>query len=290
MKKSRIAKFALLGASAAALAATLSTSTYAWYVSNKVANVNGGSGATGSAGSDGSVLVSWDGLAGHFYKEIDFANDADAVKNGLQPVHYYTDAEDASKNGFYGVGNDGYSRDTDKSDAFVSFEVYVKTGKDATVTPTITITTTKGATNNGQVAWVADGLPTAKLTNNGLIDANNGTVPSAGSTFVLDAKYAMYVQQVVDGGATTYYALDSTSTGGNAHTFYYAVQGWTSTEISAHPLWATSPVTASGLGTISTTKDVAKKVTYTIFLDGGDTDCFNACELWDFTFSLQFGI
>jgi len=34
MKKSRIAKFALLGASAAALAATLSTSTYAWYVSN----------------------------------------------------------------------------------------------------------------------------------------------------------------------------------------------------------------------------------------------------------------
>ena len=52
MKKSRIAKLALMGASITALAATLTTSTYAWYVSNRQAEVTGGYGATGSAGSD----------------------------------------------------------------------------------------------------------------------------------------------------------------------------------------------------------------------------------------------
>ena len=61
MKKSRIAKLALMGASITALAATLTTSTYAWYVSNKVATVKAGVGHTGSAGADGSVLLSWKG-------------------------------------------------------------------------------------------------------------------------------------------------------------------------------------------------------------------------------------
>ena len=63
MKKSRIAKLALMGASITALAATLTTSTYAWYVSNKVANVTGGTGVTGSADADGSVLLSWNGTS-----------------------------------------------------------------------------------------------------------------------------------------------------------------------------------------------------------------------------------
>jgi len=285
MKKSRIAKFALLGASAAALAATLSTSTYAWYVSNKKANVNNGSGATGSAGSDGSVLVAWQDADNKYFKEIDFANAVTKTTNALQPIHKHTDGK------FYGIANDGYSRSTTESTAYISFDVYVKTGNGGDVTPKFNITTSKKDTNNGQVAWVADGLPTSKLTTNGQVD-NSGSVPSAGSTFYVDAKYAMYVEQKVDGGATTYYELDSTETGGNAHTFYYSVQGWwnASEETTTHELWAVAPVSASGLGVIPTTANTGKKVTYTIFLDGGDLDCFNACELWDITFSVEFSI
>ena len=72
MKKSRIAKFALLGASTAALAATLTTSTYAWYVSNKTATVEKMDGQTAAGAADGSILLSWDNKSDGttYYKEL----------------------------------------------------------------------------------------------------------------------------------------------------------------------------------------------------------------------------
>ena len=70
MKKSRIAKLALMGASITALAATLTTSTYAWYVSNKTATVAASTGSTSSAGSDGSISLSTTGQYGTFMKSI----------------------------------------------------------------------------------------------------------------------------------------------------------------------------------------------------------------------------
>ena len=70
MKKSRIAKLALMGASITALAATLTTSTYAWYVSNKTANVNAVNGQTDSAAGDGSISLSTSGKSNDYYKTI----------------------------------------------------------------------------------------------------------------------------------------------------------------------------------------------------------------------------
>ena len=104
---------------------------------------------------------------------------------------------------------------------------------------------------------------------------------------LIDAKYALYVQQVVTGGDTTYFVVDNTSsaatlTDGNAHDYFNGVNGYAP--------WCVTPATATGLGTIATTENVGKKVTYTIFLDGGDTDCFNSCTGWDIAFNLQFRI
>ena len=90
MKKSRIAKLALMGASITALAATLTTSTYAWYVSNKTANVNAVSGSTAEGASDGSISLSTSGNVNEYYKTIslDAAENFNAVSNGvaLEPV------------------------------------------------------------------------------------------------------------------------------------------------------------------------------------------------------------
>ena len=105
MKKSRIAKLALMGASITALAATLTTSTYAWYVSNKVANVKSGAGTTGTAGADGSVLLSWsDKTDAIWTKDLTF-NDvsngaADLSQVKLTPCHYDID-------GFYDISDKG---------------------------------------------------------------------------------------------------------------------------------------------------------------------------------------
>ena len=362
MKKSRIAKLALLGASTAALAATLTTSTYAWYVSNKQADVKGGTGTTGAAGSDGSVLVSWTGADGEWFKEINFADDADAIKRELSPIHFDSD-------GFYGINANG----TKASAAYVTtpsgatipairFDVYVKTGDGVNVTPSITITTTKQASNIGQVAFVDDNTYTrakafvanvdyyamsesyvtpetaptsstfvagtyytrintatsgdpvyvyevamafdstatyyvkqvsytkdttvtsANFASKELYLKYDDTLPSVskGQTFTVDAKKALWVQQVVDGGATTYFAADTTSLAdGNAHAYYSAVTGYTP--------WALE-TEISGLGVIPTTENVGKKVTYTIYLDGADTDCYNSCAGWDIAFNLQFTI
>ena len=266
MKKSRIAKFALLGASTAALAATLTTSTYAWYVSNKQATMSAGSGSTGSAGSDGSILLSWTGNEGKWFKSISFT-DADAADyktvNPLQPVHYDTD-------NFYGITSTGAKGGV--SADYITFTLKIKSDaataqSPVNVTPVMTITTTRQDTNHGQVAYVADGLPTGEEN---------------GGTFVVDAKKALYVQQTVGSANPTYMVVDSQGTGGDAHEYYTAVTGNTP--------WVSAPVATTGLGQISLTSGAAVDLTYVIFLDGGDLDCFNSCAGWDITFSLTYTV
>ena len=73
MKKSRIAKLALMGASITALAATLTTSTYAWYVSNKTANVEAVAGSTASSGAGSSISLSTTGQVNDYHKTISLA-------------------------------------------------------------------------------------------------------------------------------------------------------------------------------------------------------------------------
>lgn len=70
MKKSRIAKLALMGASITALAATLTTSTYAWYVTNNKADIAAVTGSTASASAAGSISLSSTGMAGSFKKSL----------------------------------------------------------------------------------------------------------------------------------------------------------------------------------------------------------------------------
>ena len=151
MKKSRIAKLALMGASITALAATLTTSTYAWYVSNRQADVTGGYGATGSADSDGSILVSWNNTTKKFSRSIAFT-DTNVKSNykaaRLQPVHWAA-AENTDAAGFYSLGVDTSNHKTIKGSAagdndVLTFEVVLKSNQAVNqrtvVTPSIKIT------------------------------------------------------------------------------------------------------------------------------------------------------
>lgn len=83
MKKSRIAKLALMGASVAALAATLTTSTYAWYVTNNKADIAAVTGSTASASAAGSISLSATGQAGSFKKSLSLPSFSTA---SLSPV------------------------------------------------------------------------------------------------------------------------------------------------------------------------------------------------------------
>jgi len=83
MKKSRITKLALSGAAVAALAATFSTSTYAWYVTNNKADISAVTGSTASADAAGSISLSATGVAGSFKKSLSLSSFSTA---SLSPV------------------------------------------------------------------------------------------------------------------------------------------------------------------------------------------------------------
>ena len=311
MKKSRIAKFALLGASTAALAATLTTSTYAWYVSNKTATVKAGEGHTGSAGADGSVLLSWNGAAQNavWAKELSFTDTTNGAPNitnvKLTPVH-----DDGT--GFFGVNTDGTKPQTDLAanlttgaGSYLQFTIYAKTESSTpiSVTPSIVINnTTQALTGLEQLAYVgtADGSPVA-----------------AGTNFVYNCLDSLYVKQSTTAStgsgnsatagaltANTYVAASKSGTRGtttvssgwtdhgegNAHSYFANVAN-----VDLADIWVKTPAcTDSGndAGTLSDlvlTQDYIA-ITYTIFLDGGDEDCFNSCAGQDISFEVKFQV
>ena len=317
MKKSRITKLALSGAAVAALAATFSTSTYAWYVSNKVANVNGGTGQTGSAGADGSVLLSWNGTAQNakWAKDLDFTDTANGAPDisgvKLTPVHY--DATGTA--GFYNLDASGAkaasaltANSTSDSGSYLSFTIYAKTesATPITVRPSFTINnTTTSLTGLEQLAYVgtADGSPVATGTNfvynclDALYVQQNTTASSgSGNSATEGAVTALtYVAASKTGvrGTTTIGSGWTAAGAGNAHTYYNTVSGNTLsfglTPACADADDAQNNVTAGTLSDIVlTTTPLA--ITYNIFLDGGDLDCFNSCAGQTISFSLKLSV
>lgn len=290
MKKSRIAKLALMGASITALAATLTTSTYAWYVSNKVANVTGGTGVTGSADSDGSVLLSWNGTS-KWGKTLTFGETGAPAISGakLMPVHQHR-AEDTNNGKYFKLGSNGYSEGTTAATAntdYIEFTLYAKTesadGVDVQVSFVVNNTVASASVNSlKQLAYVdaSKGAPT------GLV---------AGQEFIKDALDAMYIRQ--NYGSTEELcpvagALKGTTNitpdaGGNAHTYYKNVAGITQTLFAEAP--ETGTYVKSAFSNIHLTQ-TATAITYQIFLEGGDVDCFNSCAGQTFAFEISYQV
>jgi hypothetical protein len=148
MKKSRIAKISLMGASIAALAATLTTSTYAWYVSNKTANVEAVAGSTASSSAGSSISLSLTGNVNDYHKTIALANKT----TGLKPVvrtgatigstgavtAVYKELSEPATPGTADVGN----AVTTEGTYWYEYVFYIKADTGCTVRPTITVTNT----------------------------------------------------------------------------------------------------------------------------------------------------
>lgn len=254
MKKSRIAKIALMGASVTALAATLTTSTYAWYVSNKTADVVGGTGTTGTAGADKSIQVSWTGADGTWYNRITYTSQQATVAGELLPLHFDGTA-------FYGLDNTtGGAATSANTTNYIQFTVWLISGSNASVTPEFTITNSTGT------------LPKQMVISEGA----SHTPTASDGKFTVDALKALYIQQNAD-SALSYQAADATPTGGNAHNYYNAVKPSSDhVLLDAVKTTAAADANSSSLTDIQLAAGVKESVTYTLFLDGGDVDCFNA--------------
>jgi hypothetical protein len=314
MKKSRIAKLALMGASITALAATLTTSTYAWYVSNKTATVGTATGATAAGTADGSILLSWDGEEDTYFRTLEWTDDnAPEIQTSgvfnvqLNPVLYvpasstfkdresYKKTEDTAIDGsktYYteasgvftavaspNVENIGTYYEQKYAGAattagYVQFDMYIK----ADATTNVTITPTMANTTDSNAV---NGLKQIAHVATGGVEARQ--------PFIVNSFNAMYYSLNVDDAATaTAVVAAPASTAiagavapGDAHNYYEEVTGEVLTAASKAAV-QTQALTTLSVGT------TAKKLTWTIWLAGNDADCYNSCAGQSFSFALTY--
>lgn len=305
MKKSRIAKFALLGASAAALAATLSTSTYAWYVSNKTANVTKTVGSTASGAADGSISLSTSGVADEFYKTISLSSTTNFnayVSSGtssvqLEPVTTTNGVDFYQPT--YSTATSTWTQGSAVTGKNFYFMFYIKAAAGCTVQPSIKVTN-----KTTSVPKAVDYSATGAIT---------GSTVVAGQDYTIDAIHALHMSLVPTvSGATGDYTSTGAATGA---TQLQAVEGGTgvtttlSTAISGYdriatggagayfteimgyaPYTSTVAYTAAAFGNLTLVADKPVKLEYRIWLDGGDDQCLNPCVDQNFEFEFSYTV
>ena len=318
MKKSKIAKLSLMGASIAALAATLTTSTYAWYVSNKTATISEATGQTAAGAADGSILLSWDNSDNSYYKTLGWgdtnapgatvASAAGVFKEQLTPLYYV-----AANSSFTSINSYKPTEDTTYDSSKTYYTKASTTYTEASISAFANGVTyyEKVSTANAQTSGFvrfsmyikADKTTTVTVTptmanTTASSDYNSlkqiayeatGSI-GKGQPFIVDAFDAMYYSLNVD-DATTETAVVAAPTSGKsvtgavapgaAHSYYEAVTG---EDIEAQ--YEVAPVTqALTTLTVGTTP---VKLTWTIWLAGNDLDCYNSCAGQSFSFALTF--
>lgn len=283
-KRSLITKLALSGVALAATAATLATSTYAWYTSNtsvEAKNVKVSSEATGSS----SIFISTDGSK--WSQAVSFEDGAfDSTK--LVPLQIGTD--DGKLYGF----NDGHVSSTAASAGYLEFTLYFKTAKTDGAVPLYLESLT--LTNKDELTPFDNLLNGASGSDLGIssseINYTKNIIKSIAYTIEttacddsftkLDGKTAYSpLLSWLDGTADSAYATD-------AHKYYNAVMGekgalseTDTAERTTEAVANTQIAALSGEGTTATVK-------FRFYLNGADKDCFDACKNQTFSISLKF--
>ena len=282
MKLKGLSKIAIAGAALAATAATLGTSTYAWYVSNQTAEATGVV-AQMMDSTGGSIYISKNGTK--FSSNITYTS-AD-FNTGQAPNNVNADFLPMTS-------TDGLAFTADDGTAIASGQklvvtAWIKADKAVTVAPHL-----------GVVNATADPSTKAQTL---YADVNNAH--AAGSTMTVDAVEALRMSVVVDDAATaTIYDVKSlalaegysTPTGfvgasdltvsredgkAAAHGYYYDVTG-------EYPDTMTAATAETSWSNITLSANTAKKLKFTFWLEGADAECFDSCAGQTINFSFSF--
>ncbi len=323
MKLKGLTKLALSGVALAAVAATLGTSTYAWYVSNSTATVSGLNGSTASSDL-GSLMVNQ--LSISTEESVDYIVDTSTnwtnkitigaslkgqPTNGLTPVTKGNGTGANSTSGWHDVANVGVA----KANAYGYFMFGAWSTKDTHADVNVGIkNTTTSTTNSVQKAYNPNGLPTgvdagdtftqdsiyalkfdfavvdlvvgesSGNTTTGIVESTAFTTAYKGETAAQFTDYTKLYSQLEDTGFTH---------GGNAHTYYKALTAEnTTTGDSGITINGGESETSSAFGSGGTIRlnlgaNQKKVVLIRYWLDGADTDCFDSCRAQSFELNLK---
>lgn len=290
-------------ASLAVCAATLVSTTFAWYVSNTTAEVQKVSGSTAGAGTDGNLLVAEDHGADTAEDDLTWgqfiANITPSVNTQLNPTTKATAANESDPLKPVAEGDwvDKEGKLVAKKDAasgqpYLQFEFWVlSTGDQESVNIEYTLTNTTTSLTSQKVynttgapsgsalggTFTSDACRALKMdvfTSN--LDAVTTLTPIADATNVR-----------LDQAATEYTTKAGCKDDGNAGTYYKQVIN----QIGYGTNGTTGASTDSGLtswGSFAITANQPLKLTFRIWLDGTDEQCFDSCV--GQTFDLKFNL
>lgn len=315
MKLKGLTKLALSGVALAAVAATLGTSTYAWYVANSKATVSGVTGST-STSTGGNLLLN--GLTAA-------TNATDSTKHDVKETGNWTNTLELSnitvksisekllpitKSSTAGQWNNVKGQAVSNGYNYYMFGAWVSdnTQGSTNVNVKVAITNTSVADNvQGQTCYTTNGAPNGAQVN---------------STFKEDAVYALKldvytvaleaaIQETVladstnrtsysfdtatkSDFSTAYQCLTNFKSDGNAHTYYKALSTdnvTNGTTIDGGELadsdFGTIPSAGIPLSLTNGTKYI---VLVRYWLDGADPQCFDSCTGQSFQIDLKLEV
>lgn len=309
MKKG-LRKLILSGTALAAVAATGATSTYAWYTTNTEVNANNIIGASAATG-DASIFISGTGAAGSWKQTIDYdageiilsgagvADENDPEEGGLTPVTYVA----GTTNNW--LNQKGQAVTTPN---VINFDLYFKTAptdddvKIAIKSVTVENTTTGYAGTNASLPQFENILTGSSYSVNVLealaLKVGNYSSTEASNSYV--GCYSLTPGGIVAAAEDYTHAAGSKISGYTAHEYVNEVMTGEKEATSAQGVTQITSAVAS-FPTFSATDEsiaiatlpaagTAVSVPFTVFLNGADVDCFDACKGQTFKFSIQFAI
>jgi len=327
MKLRGLTKLALSGVALAAVAATLGTSTYAWYVTNSTASANGVTGRA-KAGGLGNVLVAQNATGtgatnGHtkFAQNMNFntsnftattiSGEGDSqVDQGLLPTtpvtaanakttDQITAAADLSVTaattitaGTVWVDAKGQTMSTNR---YITFDLWVLSSDATELTMTYTISNTTAANAvTQQIAYAPNGLPSAVSQGENFavnfIEALRMSMSVAtGDSAKLGASTSTVTSGIFDVKAS---ASESSAT---IYEDFVAGAGANAnsyyTDVLGDNLIITTgpSITLTGTSqTLTVGQNEETKYTFYIWLEGTDAQCFDSCAGQSFGIDFQF--
>lgn len=289
-------KLALSVTSLGLAIATLSTTTFAWYTSNMSVSASGVEGTT-SAATDNTLLISKTGADGSFSASVELtASDYTVDGTSMIPLQY--------NNGFNDIeGQPVASAKNDKN--YLQFSVFVKT-QSSTVS------------NDNQVPVYLQSLTIEnqatldQLTSYDILtDYTNGWTESA-TTYKVDAAQALNLAIASKAGTannksedvgTELYSVntlvgttknENLGTAADALSYYNEVMGTskdrtgmpTTTELET--VTASEATESNAISVVSLASTGIYEIIFTVYLDGWDKYCFDACR--NQKFNIEFAL
>lgn len=292
-------KLIMSAAALAACAATLTSTTYAWYTSNTQVSADGVTGTTAASGSE-LLLISDTGKDGSWSNTVTLdSNDQGNVNiNGvnLMPVAHAAEGE------YKGWSGNAVSTDPASSTNYLQFDLFFKATKELPVYVNgFTINNTTKALPSKDILANAGGLEASDKNKTYTVDVRRALKVETKSEVVTKGTAATpsYEQYNLSNLNLNKYedSLKGLSSY-NAHTYFNTVTGnHIATEVTTSQSVASTEIKETGkdkwtLGTTPLATEAGEatylKVTFIVYLDGWDLACFDACQGQSISIALNF--